>query len=615
MSLDLSSTILDLIKSVNDVLENKLPLSGGTLTGNVLLSNSNAQGSQPNLKWKTINSKTPYVGYCTGSADGTFMIASIGGTTYTTGLSIGGTSGNLLWKGTQVATKSDIPTALKNPNALKFGLKTYDGSSAQTITASDIGADVTVTPTLTTGKEIASIKVGSTTTKLYAPTGSGSVSGNYLPLLGGTMTGDIKLNGTRKIKTESGTSYIEFEGGDGGDGALYLGAYDHITLDSTNIYINGDQGDSYLTLDSHGVTIKADYTQNGNITLSAKQGVISAIAPANVSGKEQVTAWFNTANGGRVGFGKEATNSGTGIFFDQVSGTRRLNFRASSTAGEMVWEQPEANSGLYFDVNNVFFREANNVQFTKLQSAGYLYTDSSGYLKKGTLATQSAAGLMSAADKTKLDGIGANTIKSLSASGTTITYTKGDGTKGTITTQDTKVTQKGTSASSPCSLALLSNNNGSEVTDYVYKNTGIFAIPYIGAIAAKMFVENNTALSEKYHPKKRKVTLAELQAAMSTMTTGTRIQVVPHLPDYSALLYGVGACIAYSSTDDQAYNSQTSIDYDGEYMYYYTSEINITSTMAVAIERSYSTNGSSIYEDEVLDAYLTDDNTDFYILD
>lgn len=33
MSLDLSSTILDLIKSVNDVLENKLSLSGGTLTG------------------------------------------------------------------------------------------------------------------------------------------------------------------------------------------------------------------------------------------------------------------------------------------------------------------------------------------------------------------------------------------------------------------------------------------------------------------------------------------------------------------------------------------------------------------------------------------------------
>ena len=33
-----------------------------------------------------------------------------------------------------------IPTALKNPNALTFGSKTYDGSSAKTITASDLGA-------------------------------------------------------------------------------------------------------------------------------------------------------------------------------------------------------------------------------------------------------------------------------------------------------------------------------------------------------------------------------------------------------------------------------------------------------------------------------------------
>lgn len=96
--------------TVSTQIGGKLDKSGGTLTGNVLLSNSNAQGSQPNLKWKTINSKTPYVGYCTGSTDGTFMVASIVGTTYTTGLSIGGSSGNLLWKGTKVATTSDIKT-------------------------------------------------------------------------------------------------------------------------------------------------------------------------------------------------------------------------------------------------------------------------------------------------------------------------------------------------------------------------------------------------------------------------------------------------------------------------------------------------------------------------
>lgn len=36
--------------------------------------------------------------------------------------------------------KGTMPTALKNPNSLTFGTKTYDGSSAQKITASDLGA-------------------------------------------------------------------------------------------------------------------------------------------------------------------------------------------------------------------------------------------------------------------------------------------------------------------------------------------------------------------------------------------------------------------------------------------------------------------------------------------
>ena len=38
-----------------------------------------------------------------------------------------------------LALTSNIPTALKNPNALTFGSKTYDGSSAQEITLADLG--------------------------------------------------------------------------------------------------------------------------------------------------------------------------------------------------------------------------------------------------------------------------------------------------------------------------------------------------------------------------------------------------------------------------------------------------------------------------------------------
>lgn len=113
-------------------LSGYLPLSGGTIKGNILFSNSNAQGSQPNLKWKTINSKTPYVGYCTASTDGTFLVASLGGTSYTTGLSIGGSSGNLLWKGTRVATTADIPS-LSNYSTLANTIKSLS-ISGKTIT-------------------------------------------------------------------------------------------------------------------------------------------------------------------------------------------------------------------------------------------------------------------------------------------------------------------------------------------------------------------------------------------------------------------------------------------------------------------------------------------------
>lgn len=96
-------------------------------------------------------------GYCTDQVDGTSFIGGIfdaDATTYpyAQGLAIGGTSGNLLWKGKVVATTDQIPTiptSLKNPNSLTIQGNgatltngVYDGSAAKTvnITASSIGA-------------------------------------------------------------------------------------------------------------------------------------------------------------------------------------------------------------------------------------------------------------------------------------------------------------------------------------------------------------------------------------------------------------------------------------------------------------------------------------------
>ena len=63
-----------------------------------------SSGGGNGLEWTKNSYATPFIGYCTGSSDGTFVIGSISGTTYPTGLAIGGTSGNLLWKGVKVAT-------------------------------------------------------------------------------------------------------------------------------------------------------------------------------------------------------------------------------------------------------------------------------------------------------------------------------------------------------------------------------------------------------------------------------------------------------------------------------------------------------------------------------
>lgn len=81
-------------------------------------------------------------------------------------------------------------------------------------------------------------------------------------------------------------------------------------------------------------------------------GVKTFNAPTDVSGKETITTKFKTSNGGALIIGKEGQNSGTMLRFDQVDGTCRLRFRSSATAGSMVWEQPEKNAALYFDMGN-----------------------------------------------------------------------------------------------------------------------------------------------------------------------------------------------------------------------------------------------------------------------
>lgn len=90
--------------------DNALSLDGGTIKkSKTIKMDASANSDGANLKWGTVNHKNPYIGYASDQSDGTFVIGSLLGTNYASGLAIGGGSGNLLWKGAKVATTSDIP--------------------------------------------------------------------------------------------------------------------------------------------------------------------------------------------------------------------------------------------------------------------------------------------------------------------------------------------------------------------------------------------------------------------------------------------------------------------------------------------------------------------------
>lgn len=149
--------------------------TGDTMSGGITFSNPNAtsQKDHPLLQWNAISANTPRIGYASDQSDGTFIIGSLKGTTYQSGLAIGGGSGNLLWKGVRVATTDDLPSNVSTSTA---GLMTAnDKKKLDGIT--DSADSVSFVQSATSGNKVGTITINDVDTVLYSPTQS-SVSGN-----------------------------------------------------------------------------------------------------------------------------------------------------------------------------------------------------------------------------------------------------------------------------------------------------------------------------------------------------------------------------------------------------------------------------------------------------
>lgn len=167
-----------LIKDSGKSLSSYLPLAGGTMTGNITFSDGKG------LKWVTKSSKNPYMGYCTSSSDGTFVIGSLTGTTHQTGLAIGGSSGNLLWQGNAVLTTASAISASKVSGTVASADKANKDASGNTITS-----------TYATKKELTNGLNGKLGSTANAVSASKWATARTITL-GGDASGSVSIDGS-----------------------------------------------------------------------------------------------------------------------------------------------------------------------------------------------------------------------------------------------------------------------------------------------------------------------------------------------------------------------------------------------------------------------------------
>ena len=212
---------------------------------------------------------------------------------------------------------SGLPTSLKNPYALTFGSKTYDGSAAATITASDLGALTSITKSMVEGvltgditshtHTFASLTSKPTTLSGYGITDNVAYRSNWnnfihndneFTFASPAYSGFIYIN----YRTSSGavdgaiTEY-RFARGDGNSYADIRAAKYIVYGGTSSQFLKGDG-----SLDSTAYLPLSGGTMTGIITMKKSSASGDAIY------------WVETTNSNhRLGFGEGASGS-RGIF-------------------------------------------------------------------------------------------------------------------------------------------------------------------------------------------------------------------------------------------------------------------------------------------------------------
>ena len=404
--------------------------SGDTLSGSLTFNNSSstAQKDQPYLVWKTVGSNTPRIGYASDQNDGTFLIASLGGTTYQSGLAIGGGSGNLLWKGKKVLTVDDSYShpagsgASKTSGLYKFST---DGTSHISGVTAVTKADITAL----------GIPAQDTTYSAATSSAAGLMSAADKQKLDGIATGANKITVDSALSTTS-TNPVQNK-------VVTAALNGKADLSEGAIFVQGSGTTDSSTKTSTwlGTSDKITAYYDG-LTIRYKIGVAG-----------QSTTTLNINNLGAKTVYRFSDSKLTTHF--PVNSIIHLIYHADLNGGCWMCSDYDANTNTYQRV----YASTSNVEYPittrYATSTGKEYYAEYGRYSTGVTLNPStntitAANFKGLATKATADASGnvitdtyatkAQAITGLSISGKVITYTKGNGTTGTITTQDTVYT-------------------------------------------------------------------------------------------------------------------------------------------------------------------------------
>lgn len=160
---------------------------------------------------------------------------------------------------------------------------------------------------------------------------------------GDTMTGPLAI----EHEGESPNPYLKLQTKHTTDSTLdriwYVQSWKGPSDSKPYLYIGGSASGT-----GNPIKISDDGKLTTSNSFSANKGVFT-VSDTTI-GSDGARVKISTSNGGAVYFGTEGANNGTMVRFDQTDGTCRLKFHASATAGAMVWEQPEAGAKLHIDL-------------------------------------------------------------------------------------------------------------------------------------------------------------------------------------------------------------------------------------------------------------------------